>query len=54
LSKRQVDEALERVRCGVEGACSDIRDYIAEHRDFARAGEHLVATFKQGLQRSST
>lgn len=54
LSKGQVDEALERVRSGVEGTCADMREYIAEHSDFARAGEHLIATFKQGLQRSST
>jgi serine/threonine-protein kinase HipA len=52
LSKAQVDEGLERVRSGVEGACADIREYIVEHSDFARAGEHLMATFKRGLQRS--
>jgi serine/threonine-protein kinase HipA len=52
LSKGQVDEALERVRSGVEGACADMLEYIAEHSDFARTGEHLIATFKQGRQRS--
>jgi serine/threonine protein kinase HipA of HipAB toxin-antitoxin module len=36
----------------VEGASGDIREYIVEHRDFARAGEHLIATFERGLQRS--
>jgi len=52
LGKGQVDEVLERVRSGVEGACADIREYIAAHSDFARAGEHLIATFTQGLKRS--
>jgi serine/threonine-protein kinase HipA len=52
LSKGQVDEALEKVRSGVKGACAEMREYTAEHSDFARTGEHLIATFQQGLQRS--
>jgi serine/threonine-protein kinase HipA len=52
LSKSQVDEALARVRSGVEGTCADMKQYILEHSDFARAGEHLIATFDRGLQRS--
>jgi serine/threonine-protein kinase HipA len=54
LSKRQVDEALERVRSGVQVAATELRRYIVEHRDFAQAGEHLIATFERGLRRSIT
>ncbi len=48
LSKAQVDEALERVRSGVEGASADIREYMREHTDFERTGESLIATFSTG------
>jgi serine/threonine-protein kinase HipA len=52
LSNAQVDEALEQVRCGVEDARAEMKRYIMEHGDFARAGEHFLATFERGLQRS--
>jgi serine/threonine-protein kinase HipA len=52
LSKAQVDATLSEVRAGVESAISEIRDYIAQHEDFAPAGEHLIKTFERGIRRS--
>jgi serine/threonine-protein kinase HipA len=51
-SKGQVDEAMARVRSGVEGVCAEMPEYSAEHSDFARTAEHLIAAFKRGLLRS--
>lgn len=52
LSKAHVDDALARVQSGVERAQAEIQDYLAQHPDFARAGNHLIATFERGIRRS--
>jgi serine/threonine-protein kinase HipA len=52
LGESKAAELLERVASGVTNSIEEIRHYIAEHRDFERAGEHLIKTFERGLKRS--
>jgi serine/threonine-protein kinase HipA len=52
LSSSRVANVLENVGEGVNVARSQIRKYTREHRDFAKAGEHLLAVMERGLNRS--
>ncbi len=52
LSEARVTQLMADVTNGVKRAISDIRRYARRRKDFARAGQHLVATFTRGLTRS--
>ncbi|MGH8217136.1 MAG: type II toxin-antitoxin system HipA family toxin [Steroidobacteraceae bacterium] len=52
LPGAKVREILDRVEFGVSEARTSIRQFARQHRDFARAGEYLLAAFARGLERS--
>lgn len=51
LSPARAAYILERVAAGVRQTITEMRRYMKRHPGFARAGEHLAATFKRGLAR---
>jgi serine/threonine-protein kinase HipA len=52
LSSSRVTNVLQRVEHGVHAARAKIRKYMKDHRDFSKAGEHLLAAMERGLSRS--
>jgi serine/threonine-protein kinase HipA len=52
LMPSQIDAALEQIENGVRTSVKEIRSAIRNHPDFAKAGEHFIAAFERGLQRT--
>lgn len=52
LGKAKIDALLKRVSTGVKKTIAEIRGFIGKHPDFSSAGEHLIATYTRGLNRS--
>jgi serine/threonine-protein kinase HipA len=51
LPAARVKSLLQRVAAGVKQASREIREYVKQHEDFAKAGEQLIARFNRGLHR---
>lgn len=52
LTSSRVKHVLQQVENGVYAAQAQIRKYMREHRDFSKAGKHLLAAMERGLNRS--
>ncbi len=52
LASSRVTRVLQRVEHGVHAAQAEIRKYSREHKDFSKAGNHLLSAMERGLTRS--
>lgn len=52
LSSARVTTVLQHIEHGVHAAQVQIRKFVKEHRDFSKAGKHLLAAMERGLNRS--
>ena len=52
LSSARVTTVLQHIEHGVHAAQVQIRQFMKKHRDFSKAGKHLLAAMERGLNRS--
>jgi serine/threonine-protein kinase HipA len=51
LPAAKARKCLQRVVRGIERACTEVREYSAQHADFATPGARLIDRFEHGLRR---